>query len=63
MTKNEKVNAILNILNKQSFADWYNDRGTFDRWVSGDYNSAKERDALDAQVRKDVAEMFAVVLG
>jgi hypothetical protein len=50
--KKEMVNIILNRLEGQTFADWYNNGG-FDDWITGD---DKDREKIE----KDVAKMFSL---
>ena len=47
---------ILNALETQKFADWYNN-GNFDKWISGDGNLITGTPSKE-QIEKDIERLF-----
>jgi hypothetical protein len=45
----EAIEKVLAMLERQKFADWYNDGGRFDQWITGDcpFNSITKADILN----------------
>jgi hypothetical protein len=52
MNNQEIAKKILNALELQKFADWYN-AGNFDHWISGDLPTIS-----DEQILEEIKEIF-----
>lgn len=50
----EQLQKILNLLEKQRFADWYNKGGRFDDYITGELNAPSKEEILE-----DLKKMLA----
>lgn len=61
MTKLEKAvmeEKILNVLEKQRFADWYGDGGRFDNYLRVDYPEGHPNHITKEMILEDINKMF-----
>jgi len=55
MTKKQVIEKIFQALQRQKFADWYNDGGDFDQWISGAVDKP-----TDDEIKADIAKLFGL---
>lgn len=48
---------VLERLNSQKFADWYNS-GRFDSWITGEFPEGDPRRITQEQILDDIKQMF-----
>ena len=52
-TVNDVVEKIFEGLQKQKFADWYNEGGDFDHWITGDLPAIE-----DEEIKNNIKSLF-----
>ena len=46
-TEDQVVDAVLSMIGKQRFANWYNDGGNFDKWIRGESYAPTDENIRD----------------
>lgn len=58
LRKKEFAEKILNVLRKQKFADWYNDGGRFDSYITVLYPEGDEFHISKEEILADIVKLF-----